>query len=238
MSPWVVQFAKETFDIPMLQGPIEDQQLADGSFDVIVLNDVVEHLVDPIATLRFCGRLLGPAGILVVQMPSFQENVSYQELQARNDRFLQHMDGKARQHLNLFSPRATKLLFTRLGFGEVEFMPAIFDYDQYLVASRQALKKHDKEAQEAALTATAGGRLVLALIDVVAQHEICEADRAERLKVIHCLDNALRACEADRLAQREENQRLRAALERFPHRLLPQSLRRLPRRVLQSLKRQ
>ena len=128
--------------------------------------------------------------ILLVQMPSYPEGVSYEQLRARRDRFLEHMDGKARQHLNLFSPRAAERLFAQLGFTALDFVPAIFDYDLYLVASRQALKHHDSEAQAAALTATPGGRLGLALIDLAAQHEVCEADRAERLKVIHCLDAA------------------------------------------------
>jgi len=57
MSPWVVEFARRTFGIPMLQGPIEEQQLAEQSFDAIVLNDVVEHLVDPVASLGFCAQI-------------------------------------------------------------------------------------------------------------------------------------------------------------------------------------
>jgi 2-polyprenyl-3-methyl-5-hydroxy-6-metoxy-1,4-benzoquinol methylase len=236
MSPWVVGFAKETFGIPMLQGPIEEQKLPEQSFDAIVLNDVVEHLLDPVATLSFCARLLRPDGILVVQMPSFPEGVSYEQLRARKDRFLEHMDGKARQHLNLFSPRAARQLCTRLGFSAVEFVPAIFDYDQYLITSRQALKRHDAEARATALSATPGGRIGLALIDLAEHHAVCEADRAERLKVIHCLDAAVRAAEAER-RDRSANHSQPASLGRFHYRSLPRLLRRLPGRVLQSLKR-
>jgi 2-polyprenyl-3-methyl-5-hydroxy-6-metoxy-1,4-benzoquinol methylase len=237
MSPWVVEFAKKTFGVPMLQGPIEDQKLESSTFDAIVLNDVVEHLPDPLATLGFCARLLRPNGILVVQMPSYTEGVSYGQLKKCNARFLQHMDGKARQHLNLFSPRATRHLCDRLGFGPLEFVPAIFDYDQYFVASRGPLKRHGPEARADALTSSAGGRLVLAIMDVVSEQEVCEADRAERLKVIHQLDAACRALEAERDALRAENRRLSRSLGLLPYRTARWLARRLPGGVQQSLRR-
>jgi SAM-dependent methyltransferase len=236
MSPWVVDFAKKTFGIPMLAGPIEDQKLPEASFDAIVLNDVVEHLIDPLATMGHCARLLRPDGVLVVQMPSFPEHLNYDDLRARNDRFLLHMDGKSNQHLNLFSQRSSRLLFSRLGFEHLDFLPPIFDYDQYLVTSRRPLKKKDLEAQTAALTASPGGRLVLALIDLATQHEICEADRAERLKLINRLDEALRASEADRRAHLADQQ-LGAALRKFSPRALPRLLSRLPARVYRTLTR-
>jgi SAM-dependent methyltransferase len=41
----------------------------DGSFDAVVLADVVEHLEDPGATLREAGRVLRPDGRIVVTTP-------------------------------------------------------------------------------------------------------------------------------------------------------------------------
>ncbi len=60
LSPWIVDFARNTFDIPILLGPIEKQELPIGSLDLIVLNDVLEHLPDPLGTLSACIRLLQP----------------------------------------------------------------------------------------------------------------------------------------------------------------------------------
>src|SRR5512136_2035132 len=42
LSPWVVNFARRTFDAPMLLGPVEDQAIAQGSLDAIALMDVLE----------------------------------------------------------------------------------------------------------------------------------------------------------------------------------------------------
>jgi 2-polyprenyl-3-methyl-5-hydroxy-6-metoxy-1,4-benzoquinol methylase len=187
LSPWVVDFARKTFDIPVLQGRIEDHDLPAQSFDVIVLNDVVEHLVDPLGTLDSCARLLSPDGILVVQMPSFPEKLSYQQMRARKHRFLQLMDGLEREHLNLFSPRAARQMFGRLGFAALDFLPPLFDYDMYLVAGRKELKRFTPEEQAAGLSATPGGRLGLALLDLALRLEAGQSDRAAFLKVARYL---------------------------------------------------
>ena len=63
LSPWIVKFAEQTFGIPMLLGPIEDQPIEPASLDVIALMDVLEHLPDPVGTMAHCLRLLKPDGI-------------------------------------------------------------------------------------------------------------------------------------------------------------------------------
>src|SRR5262245_42932968 len=54
ISPWVVEFARATFEVPMLLGPLEAQDLDAASFDVIALMDVLEHLPDPTRTMQRC----------------------------------------------------------------------------------------------------------------------------------------------------------------------------------------
>jgi 2-polyprenyl-3-methyl-5-hydroxy-6-metoxy-1,4-benzoquinol methylase len=88
MSPWVVEFAHKTFNIPMLLGSIEDQQVEAESLDAIVLYDVLEHLPDPLGTLGYCASLLKADGILIVQMPSFKEDKPYLDMVKQNDSFV------------------------------------------------------------------------------------------------------------------------------------------------------
>jgi len=216
MSPWVAEFARRTFAIPMLCGPIERQQLPEQSLDAIVLNDVVEHLAEPLTTLACCARLLTPAGALVVQMPAYPEGASYEELRAAKHRFLDHVEGKARQHLYLFSRGSARALFARLGFTALDFVPAIFDcYDMALVTSRQALVQHDFEALAATLSATPAGRIQLAWLDLVFQSEQREADRAARLEIIHRLDADLRELQGRRAGAMSL-----AAVGNWPRRIL------------------
>ncbi len=252
LSPWVVEYARQTFGVPVLLGPIEDQSVPEASLDAIVLNDVVEHLPDPLATLGACGRLLKPDGVLVVQMPSYPEGSSYDDLRARNSYFLNHMDGKALQHLHLFSPRAARRLFDRLGFTALDFVRAKFDiYDMYLVASRQPLVHHDPEAGARTMTAPEQ-RVKQGWLDLLGEVHSLQADRAARLDVIHRLDaecaarlaviqqleDAAARARAEAAAARAECERLAAELRtRAANGSLTRKLMGLPRRAARYLKR-
>ena len=51
-------------------GSLEEQSFADGSFDLITMTHVIEHLDDPVRTLRECRRVLAPDGALLVSTPN------------------------------------------------------------------------------------------------------------------------------------------------------------------------
>jgi 2-polyprenyl-3-methyl-5-hydroxy-6-metoxy-1,4-benzoquinol methylase len=218
LSPWVVDFAQQTFDVPMLLGDITQQQLPAQSFDVVVLNDVLEHLPDPQDTLRHCAALLKPDGIMLIQTPSYPDPRTYQELVHGAERFVEML--KADEHLYLFSRRAVRQLFEQLGYAELRFLPALFDYDMYLVASKQPLATFDPEEVAKNLTARPAGRMVQALLDKAREVDqlytrfvTSEADRAARLDVINRLDQQLQASEADRAARLDVINRLDRQLQ-------------------------
>ena len=167
LSPWVVDYAQKTFNVPMLLGAIETQHIPPGSLDAIAMMDVLEHLPDPIGTLRSCLSLLKPDGVLLLQTPGYRETKSYDAMVGDNDYFLNHMRGKAeKEHLYLYSPQSVSTLLKKVGFEHVAFEPAIFAvYDMFLVASRLALPTLSEDEVDAALLATPTSRLALALID-------------------------------------------------------------------------
>lgn len=165
MSPWVVEFAQKNFGVRALAGRIEDLALPAASFDVIVLNDVIEHLPDPAATLTRCARLLRPDGFFVIQTPEYKEHLTEADLRRTGDLFLKHMDGNNDEHLYLFSRRSTGELFRRLGFPTVEFASPVYSYDLFFTASRTPLATQADAVIATALAAHPTGRLVLALLD-------------------------------------------------------------------------
>ena len=124
LSPWVVDYSRRTFDVPVLAGPVEDQEIEHQSLDAIVMMDVLEHLPDPVGTMRRCLRLLKREGVLIVQTPRLPHGKSYQRLVDDADPFLEML--KADEHLHLFSDQSVRRFFSELGVNEVVFEPAIF----------------------------------------------------------------------------------------------------------------
>lgn len=193
MSPWLVNLAEDTFGVPMLLGPIEQQDLEARSLDGIVLMDVVEHLPDPVGTLRHCLGLLKPDGIIIIQTPEYEAGKTLAELQAAESPFLKHFSP---EHLHLFSRESIRKLMSQLGAPHIQFEPAIFSfYDMFLVASKVPLFPVAEEEVLAALTAKSGSRLTLALLDIDTRladfrrwHAELNADRAHLHKQVEELE--------------------------------------------------
>jgi SAM-dependent methyltransferase len=207
LSPWVVDFARRTFAVPMLQGPLEDQSPAMGVFDVVAMMDVIEHLPDPVGTLRLAVDRLAEDGLVVVQTPCVPVDVTYDDMLASNHPFLPLM--RERGHLYLFSQGGLRRLLESVGLGHVTFLPAIFAaYDMFAVAARGPLTPSAPDAIARALGISADGRLVQALLDLDDQlgrltrrYEDAEVDRAARLRVIERQARELASAEADRAAR-------------------------------------
>jgi glycosyltransferase involved in cell wall biosynthesis/SAM-dependent methyltransferase len=197
LSPKIVAGARRRFGVPMLEGPVESQDLAPGSLDTVVLMDVLEHLGDPESTLRHCLRLLKPDGQFFLQTPQYREGKSLAEMEKEGDPFLRML--KPDQHLYLFSKSSVRLLFGVLGVEYVTFEPAIFSfYDMALVAGRTSPTPLPESEAIACLEASPSGRLVLALYDLNRQFEDLtsrysesEADRATRLENIFKMEKLL-----------------------------------------------
>ncbi|HEY1793738.1 MAG TPA: class I SAM-dependent methyltransferase [Opitutaceae bacterium] len=165
LNPDVAKIAEDIFGVRAFAGTVESLPLKAESFEVIVLNDVIEHLPDPLSTLTHCARLLTSGGIFVIQTPEYKEHLSYEDLQKSENLFLKHMARMQDEHLYLFSRRSAGMLLSRLGFPTLEFSNPVFAYDMFLAASRGPLPVNDAGAVFRALSATPTGRLVQALLD-------------------------------------------------------------------------
>jgi 2-polyprenyl-3-methyl-5-hydroxy-6-metoxy-1,4-benzoquinol methylase len=164
LSPQIVELAKRTFDVPMLLGPIEDQSIEPASLDCIVLMDVLEHLPDPVATMRHCLSLLRPDGVLMIQTPCYPAGKTIEQIRAADERFLVQL--RPAEHVNLFSQQSMAKLMWKLGAKHFEFLDPIFwFYDMFVMASREPLARVAREARDAALSATPSRRMIQALLD-------------------------------------------------------------------------
>ncbi|MEM6890205.1 MAG: class I SAM-dependent methyltransferase [Pseudomonadota bacterium] len=197
MSPWVVDFAKETFDVPVLLGPLEDLEIQEGSYDVIALMDVLEHLPDPVGTMRKALSLLNQDGILLIQTPQFKPEMRYQALLDTDGPFLEQL--KKDEHLFLFSTSSVTRLFAEIGAEHIVFEEAMFTkYDMFFVVSREPLTAVPDDAAEKALN-TPKAKFVAALLsqdqkikELQRRTVILDEDRQNRLDQIHELTDMVK----------------------------------------------
>jgi 2-polyprenyl-3-methyl-5-hydroxy-6-metoxy-1,4-benzoquinol methylase len=247
LSPWLVEYAKSTFGIPVLTGPIEKQNIEPGSLDFILHFDVLEHLPDPRSTMRRCLELLKPDGLMILQTPCFPVGRTYEEMMRNKDRFLEML--RPAEHLYLFSRESIARLFSEVGSPFVYFEPAIFhEYDMFVVVSARELASHSEEESTQALLRRPEGRIVQALLDANAQYkelarrfDEIDADREARLQNLLKMDalykevaadrdatlRLLREAEAERKALKRALLKMDASYERQMSHVFARLLRRL-----------
>jgi 2-polyprenyl-3-methyl-5-hydroxy-6-metoxy-1,4-benzoquinol methylase len=89
----------------------ELRTLPDGSFDLITLWDVVEHLVEPAGTIRDLRRLVAPGGRIIVQTPRM--GLLSEALGSAFEHYL------PLEHVHLFRRETLVRLFSEAGFDLV-----------------------------------------------------------------------------------------------------------------------
>jgi SAM-dependent methyltransferase len=110
--------------IPVFAGPFEQAQYADGAFDAIALWDVLEHLHNPLASLREIRRILRPGGVLFVRVPNAASYVA-----RMCGRYWSGYD--LPRHMTLFTPRTLAQALAQVGFRE---RVCVFPSGSYLAA--------------------------------------------------------------------------------------------------------
>jgi 2-polyprenyl-3-methyl-5-hydroxy-6-metoxy-1,4-benzoquinol methylase len=95
------------------------QELEGDLFDAILFGDVLEHLKDPLATLRQSLRFLKPSGIVVISVP----NIAHADVKIAliNGQFPYSDDGLLdRTHITFFTKESLLKLVKDAGLVEVE----------------------------------------------------------------------------------------------------------------------
>ena len=94
-------------------GLLEEQRFADGSFAVLTLFEVIEHLKEPAPLLRECWRVLEPGGLLVLSTGN-AASWTARVMKARWDYY--HIATDA-GHVSFYNPESLRLLAARCGYA-------------------------------------------------------------------------------------------------------------------------
>jgi len=69
VSEDAARFAYEEFGLEVFRGEVLEAHYPPDKFDVVFMGDVLEHLPDPLATLREINRIVKVGGLLVIECP-------------------------------------------------------------------------------------------------------------------------------------------------------------------------
>ncbi|TAK32104.1 MAG: class I SAM-dependent methyltransferase [Chloroflexota bacterium] len=116
VSPYASAFARDERHLEVQTGRIEEASFPENSLDAIALYDVVEHLQDPVASLRRLACWLRSDGLLHVVTPNVQARSS--RLMGR--RWYHYKPG---EHIYYFSPATLREALGRAGFTQVKVEP-------------------------------------------------------------------------------------------------------------------
>ncbi len=119
-----VEFASKNSRLKVHHGDMAELKLEPRSFDIVTLWNVLEHMLDPIETMRACHNVLKNNGIIYLETP----NAELLRLCAHN-RLLLRLRERLRgnsglipwEHINYFSPGTLRLLLKNTGFKVVKF---------------------------------------------------------------------------------------------------------------------
>jgi len=66
----VIEYAKKKFNLDVKAGELEESNFPDNQFDAVTLFDVIEHLPNPLLTLKEVYRIVKPNGIVLLTTPN------------------------------------------------------------------------------------------------------------------------------------------------------------------------
>ncbi len=115
---------EKTYDIPIVTGNPGDWDFPPGSFDVVIMNHVLEHLPSPADAIRECSRVLVEGGFLIVAVPNI---ASLQSSLGKELWF--HLD--IRYHLYHFSEEGLSGLLEKHGFRPIKTRQFNMEYNLF-----------------------------------------------------------------------------------------------------------
>jgi len=73
LNPWAVADSRRVAALTRLQvASAQELPFADGSFDVVLIKHIVEHLPDPARAIAEIGRVTAPGGALILATPNLE----------------------------------------------------------------------------------------------------------------------------------------------------------------------
>lgn len=121
LEPYSLGTTLEEPNLRLVRAPLADVKASLGTFDVITMWHVLEHLMNPVELLSELRTMLAPGGVLVVSVPNF---ASWQSEVFKGGWF--HLDPP--RHVLQFEPDTLADCLRRAGFAVADQAPFLPEY--------------------------------------------------------------------------------------------------------------
>ncbi|MGB8368894.1 MAG: methyltransferase domain-containing protein [Limisphaerales bacterium] len=112
-DPAAADYSRSRYGLTITGRLLPNPDLADRTFDAVVMLHVIEHMPDPSESLAAIHRVLKPGGVLVAETPRFDSLMF--KLLGRRERSLANCDG----HIFFFTVTTLRKMFEKCGFEVV-----------------------------------------------------------------------------------------------------------------------
>jgi len=72
----IAKIAKDRYNLNFLVGQLENLNLPARSFDIVIMRHVLEHLPDPVLTMKTVANILKPEGYCIITVPNIDSHTS------------------------------------------------------------------------------------------------------------------------------------------------------------------
>ena len=202
LSKEICSYIKKNMKISVCCGNFRGKR---KKYDGILAFDLFEHLIDPDSFLKKCMYSLTDTGVLCIQTPCFDPQLTFEDMVTEKRKFINQL--KWNQHVYLYSKNSIEYILHKYGFNYIKFEPAYFgnDYDMFLFASKKEILSNTSEEIDDFLNHQTNGRLLKTMIQLFENqrkmndlYNQADIDRRERLTDIEILTKQLKDCEKDR----------------------------------------
>lgn len=119
VTPESAALCRDVFGLDVRRGTLEEARFADGTFDVVRLNQVIEHVPAPMELLGEIHRVLRPGGLLSLATVNIG-SLTYAFLGGR----WSYLGGPNNEHIVFFSRSTLDRILAKTGFRSLKWKTA------------------------------------------------------------------------------------------------------------------
>lgn len=116
-NPNAAELASRVLDHVIVSSFDAEVALPDSTFDVVIFNDVLEHLVNPWEALQIAARKLRPGGCVVASIPNLRQIDNLIHIVKEGDFRYEPLGIRDRTHLRFFTRKSIIRLFDESGYS-------------------------------------------------------------------------------------------------------------------------